>query len=172
MVYFCANRFLLSFRSFNNGAPPWRRRQRKRKRRRRSNFELGRRNLKCDVRDRRLDTFSRLLFARYTFERQTSNVNASQYSAALVLVPIRRVIGGNRDCIDQGQRRNKAKLEGRDSIVMSLYTPKRPFVALPRNVAMGHERPPAPQKNSQPFRRRSTVKSVTDLPVGACYRSQ
>ena len=27
-------------------------------------------------------------------------------------------------------------------------------------------------ENGEAFRRRSTVKSVTDLPVGACYRSQ
>jgi hypothetical protein len=35
----------------------------------------------------------------------------------------------------------------------------------------GHERPPAPQKNSEAFRRRSTVKSVTDPGIEACYRS-
>jgi hypothetical protein len=57
----------LSFRSFNKGAPPWRRRQRKRKRRRRNNFELGRRNFKCDARDWRLDVSSRLLLARHAF---------------------------------------------------------------------------------------------------------
>ena len=55
----------LSFRSFNKGAPSWRRRQRKRKRRRRSSFELGRRNSKCDARDWRLDTSSRLLLTRH-----------------------------------------------------------------------------------------------------------
>ena len=51
-----ANRFPLSFRSFNKGAPPWRRRQRKRKQRKRSNFELRRCNFKCNVRDWRLDS--------------------------------------------------------------------------------------------------------------------
>jgi hypothetical protein len=40
VVDFCANRFLLSFRSSNEGATPWLRKQRKRKRRRRSSFEL------------------------------------------------------------------------------------------------------------------------------------
>ena len=40
VVDFCANQFLLSFRSSNEGATPWPRKQRKRKRRRRSSFEL------------------------------------------------------------------------------------------------------------------------------------
>ena len=40
VVDFCANRFLLSIRSTNEGATPWPRKQRKRKRRRRSSFEL------------------------------------------------------------------------------------------------------------------------------------
>jgi hypothetical protein len=48
---------------------------------------------------------------------------------------------------------------------------KRP-TAIPRQIdVMGHERPPAPQKNSEAFRRRSTVKSVTDPGIEACYRS-
>jgi len=67
MVCFCANQFLLRFRTFNTGAPSWRKRQRKRKRRRKSNLALGRRNFKCDARDRRLDMSSRLLLARYAF---------------------------------------------------------------------------------------------------------
>jgi hypothetical protein len=37
--------------------------------------------------------------------------------------------------------------------------------------AMCHERPPAVHKNSEPFRGRSTVKSVTDPAIVACYRS-
>ena len=34
-----------------------------------------------------------------------------------------------------------------------------------REVAMGHVRHFTPQKSSEPFRRRTTVKSVTDLPI-------
>jgi hypothetical protein len=47
--------------------------------------------------------------------------------------------------------------------------PRQPFGI---EAVQGHELPHALQKNSQPFRRRSTVKSVTDLPVGAWYRSR
>jgi hypothetical protein len=45
---------------------------------------------------------------------------------------------------------------------------KRPFAALPRNDAMGQFLPHAPAaKNGLPLRRRTTVKSVTDLLIGA-----
>src|SRR6476659_7028693 len=42
---------------------------------------------------------------------------------------------------------------------------KRQVIARQRNVAKGHVRHFAPQKSSEPFRRRTTVKSVTDLPI-------
>jgi len=32
---------------------------------------------------------------------------------------------------------------------------------------MGHERPPALHKNREPFRRRPSMMSVADLPIGA-----
>ena len=79
MVCFCANQFLLRFRTFNTGAPLWRRKQRKRKRRRRSNSALGRRNFKCDARDRRLDMSSRLLLARYAFLRRSRIIHSGRF---------------------------------------------------------------------------------------------
>ena len=38
-----------------------------------------------------------------------------------------------------------------------------------RYIETGHERPPAVHKNGEPFRGRSTVKSVTDPAIVACY---
>jgi len=54
---------------------------------------------------------------------------------------------------------------------MSVAPRKRQLATKVRRVVKGHERPPAPQKNSEAFRRRSTVKSVTDPGIEACYRS-
>jgi hypothetical protein len=42
--------------------------------------------------------------------------------------------------------------------------PRRPFAI---EAVRGQERPPAPQKNSEAFRRRTGLKPVTDLPIGA-----
>jgi hypothetical protein len=55
VVDFCANRFVLRFRSSNKGATPWLRKQRKRKRRRRSNFAL-RRQWASQLRARRMSS--------------------------------------------------------------------------------------------------------------------
>ncbi len=55
VVDFCANRFVLRFRSSNKGATPWLRKQRKRKRRRRSNFAL-RRQWASQLRSRRMSS--------------------------------------------------------------------------------------------------------------------
>jgi hypothetical protein len=48
-----------------------------------------------------------------------------------------------RSCRYRERRRHLAIIANR-----SLFTQKRPFAALPRNDAKGHERPPAPQKSS------------------------
>jgi hypothetical protein len=55
VVDFCANRFVLRFRSSNKGATPWLRKQRRRKRRRRSNFAL-RRQWASQLRARRMSS--------------------------------------------------------------------------------------------------------------------
>jgi hypothetical protein len=46
--------------------------------------------------------------------------------------------------------------------------PRHSFAAA---AVKGHERPPAVHKYSEPFRVQSTVKSVTDPAIVACYRS-
>jgi hypothetical protein len=37
--------------------------------------------------------------------------------------------------------------------------------------SLGQSRHFAVQEDSEPFRHRTTMKSVTDLPLGACYRT-
>jgi hypothetical protein len=52
-----------------------------------------------------------------------------------------------------------------------LYSQKLPRHSFAAAAVKGHERPPAVHKYSEPFRVQSTVKSVTDPAIVACYRS-
>jgi hypothetical protein len=52
---------------------------------------------------------------------------------------------------------------------MSALPRKRPTIVSGPHVAKGHSRHFAPQKNSEPFRCRTNVKSVTDLQFEAYY---
>ena len=47
-----------------------------------------------------------------------------------------------------------------------LYHREPTFDCAAISDALGHERPVALQENSETFRRRSTMKWVTDLPIG------
>src|ERR1700730_17004699 len=49
---------------------------------------------------------------------------------------------------------------------------KRTFGCAAANAALGHEPPPALQKNRERFRCRPLVKLVTDLPIGTWYCSR
>jgi hypothetical protein len=55
---------------------------------------------------------------------------------------------------------------GSNSAPLPLRPPKQTFVNAIGTSVEGQQRPFALQQNSEPIRRRTTVKSVTDLPIG------